>query len=75
MNDKNIDYSNDRLSTVDVNEQCEAKITGTYSFGKQLTVERIGSEAEKAKMYKFIDTCRTWANSEHPKVDALLLIK
>ncbi|WP_347361811.1 hypothetical protein [Vibrio vulnificus] len=67
MLDKEFDYSNDLLSQKDVNERCEQHITQYYTVGKQLTVERVGTEDEKVTMHTFIDACRAWANSEHPK--------
>lgn len=70
-----IDYSNDVLSVVDVNNRCELHITEFYSVGKQLTVERVGTDNEKATMHNFIDACRAWANSEHSKPKDLYLIK
>lgn len=70
-----IDYSDDILSQKDVNEHCEAHITKHYTVGKQLTVERVGTESEKSSMHGFIDACREWANSEHPKPKNLYVIK
>lgn len=67
MEHEEFDYSNDVLSQKDVNERCEEHITKYYTVGKQLTVDRVGSEPEKASMFGFIDACRAWANSEHPK--------
>ncbi|USD30872.1 hypothetical protein J8Z24_18090 [Pseudoalteromonas sp. SCSIO 43201] len=69
-----IDYSNVILSQRDVNERCERHITHYYTVGKQLTVERIGTDEEKSKMHAFIDACRAWANSERPKVEDLYQI-
>lgn len=66
-----IDYTNDLLSLKDINERCEAHIIASFTIGKQMTVDRIGSEEEKAAMYDFIDRCRSWANSESPKVSDL----
>jgi len=75
MEDDNFDYSNDILSGKDVNERCEKHITSYYTTGKQLTVERVGSDVEKVSMYQFIDACRAWANSAHPKPRELYVIK
>ena len=75
MHNEEFDYSNDVFSTKDINERCEIHITQYYTVGKQLTVERLGSNEEKSKMYTFIDTCRAWANSAHPKPKELYGIK
>ncbi|MEZ8095777.1 hypothetical protein ACED51_16890 [Photobacterium swingsii] len=75
MENSVIDYSNDILSLRDVNERCENHIIQFYSIGKQLTVERTGTTEDKTVMYKFIDECRTWANSVHPKSHELHEIK
>ncbi len=75
MKNEIFDYSNDQLSIVDVNARCETHITAKYSVGKQLTVGRTGTAAEKTTMHNFIDECRAWANSEHPKPKVLALIK
>lgn len=66
-----IDYSNDIISLVEVNKRCEQHIVSHYSMGKQLTLERTGTAEQKQKMYIFIDSCRDWANSEHPIVNEL----
>ncbi|MEZ8781850.1 hypothetical protein [Vibrio splendidus] len=75
MTDQEFDYSNDVLSLVDVNERCEKYIIHYYTMGKQLTVERTGTGEDKVKMHAFIDACRAWANSEHPKVHELYEIQ
>lgn len=66
-----IDYTNDLLSLKDINERCEAHIIASFTIGKQMTVARIGSDEEKEAMYAFIDHCRSWANSDNPKVSDL----
>ncbi|MEZ9857331.1 hypothetical protein AB4381_02475 [Vibrio splendidus] len=71
MEEEMIDYSNDLMSLFEVNERCEKHIISNYSIGKQLTLERTGTDEEKMKMHMFIDVCRAWANSEHPKVNEL----
>ncbi|ABU70959.1 hypothetical protein [Vibrio campbellii] len=75
MEHEEFDYSNDVLSLKDINERCEEHITYFYPIGKQLTIERVGTEEEKNLMYSFIDACRAWANSEHPKAKDLSVIK
>ncbi|SKA52650.1 hypothetical protein [Photobacterium toruni] len=67
MENELFDYSNDILSSVEVNERCEAYITKYYAVGKQLTIERVGPEDTKTQMHAFIDACRAWANSDTPK--------
>ncbi|PSW31689.1 hypothetical protein C9J21_15290 [Photobacterium phosphoreum] len=74
MQDKIFDYSNDILSSIEVNERCEAYITKYYALGKQLTIERVGPEDVKIQMHTFIDACRAWANSKEPKPKDLYLI-
>jgi hypothetical protein len=71
MSNEVIDYSNDIMSLIEVNERCEKHIVSHYSMGKQLTLERTGTAEQKQQMYTFIDSCRDWANSEHPKVHEL----
>ncbi|MBJ7536633.1 hypothetical protein [Marinomonas transparens] len=75
MKENVFDYSNDVLSQKEVNECCQAHISSYFTVGKQLTVERVGSDSEKALMHGFIDACRAWANSEHPKPKDLYTIK
>ncbi len=75
MTEIDFDYSNDVLSLVEVNELCEKYIIHYYTMGKQLTTERTGTGEDKTKMHNFIDACRTWANSEHPKVYELYEIQ
>ncbi|MEZ8657033.1 hypothetical protein [Vibrio splendidus] len=70
-----LDYSNDIISLAEVNERCEKHIISNYSIGKQLTLERTGTDEKKLQMHTFIDACRTWANSEHPKVHELYEIQ
>lgn len=74
MENQTIDYSNDILSLKDINERCEAYVIKYFTVGKQLTVERVGSDLEKELMHGFIDACRAWANSEHPKLKDLYVI-
>ncbi|MEC6831237.1 hypothetical protein VXS06_05585 [Photobacterium toruni] len=68
------DYSNDILSLKDINERCEQYIIKYYTVGKQLTVERAGTESDRMIMHTFIDACRAWANSKEPKPKDLYLI-
>ncbi|ABU72953.1 hypothetical protein [Vibrio campbellii] len=70
-----IDYTNDIISLAEVNERCEKYIISNYSIGKQLTLERTGTDEQKLIMHAFIDACRAWANSEHPKVHELYEIQ
>ena len=70
-----IDYTNDIISLAEVNERCEKYIISIYSIGKQLTLERTGMDEQKLIMHAFIDACRAWANSEHPKVHELYEIQ
>lgn len=65
------DYSNDIIGLVEINERCEQHIYSHYKIGKQLTLERSGSEDEKQRMHAFIDACRAWANSPLPKKNDL----
>lgn len=66
-----IDYTNDIISLAEVNERCEKYIISNYSIGKQLTLERTGTDEQKLIMHAF----RAWANSEHPKVHELYEIQ
>ncbi|WP_373960361.1 hypothetical protein [Vibrio gigantis] len=66
-----LDYSNVIISLAEINERCEKHIISNYSIGKQLTLERTGTDEQKLIMHTFIDACRAWANSEHPKVHEL----
>ena len=75
MEHEEFDYSNDVLSLKDINDRCESHITTYYPIGKQLTIDRLGTNEEKTRMYTFIDACRAWANSEHPKLKELYVIE
>ena len=74
MTETTFDYANVILSLADINDSCQQYITRYYPVGKQLTIERVGSEAEKGKMHTFIDACLVWANQENPRMDDLLKI-
>ncbi|MGI0120283.1 hypothetical protein [Zooshikella sp. RANM57] len=75
MHSQSYDYSSDKLSAVDINDRCEAYILRFYSYGKQLTFDRTGTDDEKNKMYDFIDRCRKWSNSVKPSLFDLYQIK
>ncbi|MEM5550081.1 hypothetical protein WNY63_04980 [Pseudoalteromonas neustonica] len=68
-------YSNDIMSKNHINELCTKHIASFYTIGKQLTIERTGTENEKLVMYRFIDRCIEWSNNDHPIQADLYLIK
>jgi len=74
MTEMTQDYSDAIFSLADINEACQRHITRFYPVGKQLTVERIGSDSDKATMHAFIDACLQWANLEVPAMDDLYQI-
>ncbi|WP_018691536.1 hypothetical protein [Algicola sagamiensis] len=50
-------------------------ITRYYEIWRQLTIDRVGSNAEKTKMFTFIDKVRDWTESDNPTQEQLHAIQ
>ena len=50
-------------------------ITRYYEIWRQLTIDRVGSSAQKTKMFTFIDKVRDWTESDNPTQEQLHAIQ
>ncbi|WP_018691966.1 hypothetical protein [Algicola sagamiensis] len=50
-------------------------ITTYYEVWRQLTLGRVGTSAQKTKMYHFIDAVRDWSERDNPTLEQLHAIQ